>query len=140
MPDWEDILFSLLQSAGIKAYPLVSPLEAGHKGHLVYTQVIDDFFTSYEGDFVDSIIVTLDARSERYKLSRDLLGKALKALKVKGKHKSRFLLEREGYSSDYDTVTHLYRFRTNVYINPYFVPLDKLVDRSFSLSFSRSFA
>ena len=139
-PDWEEILVALLNKAGIKAYPLVSPLESNHtSGHVVYNLVTEGVYNAYEGDFVDNILISIDARSESYINARDLLKQSYEALRVLGRHRARFVLDREPTETEFDPTTRLYRFIANVYINPYYQIIDDTGNRAFSSSFSLAF-
>ena len=139
-PAWEEKLVALLNKANIQAYPLVSPLESNHAGgHVVYSLVTDEYYNSFEGNFVESVLVSLDARSEDYAEARDLLKKSYDALNKQGRHRARFVLDRDAIRTEFDSTTRLYRFIVNVSVNPYYMPKPILNDRSFSLSFSGAF-
>ena len=140
--DWEEKLHDLLPK-GVKGYPLTAPLEAEQSdGHLVYIQISEEVFNSYEGDFVDNILLSLDVRSKEYLTARDLLRDIIDGFKTRGRGGSRFLVEQEPLVVDYDNVTFLYRFLMNVRINPYYQPPVKQtgLNRAFSPAFSPAFA
>ena len=139
-PPWEEKLVALLKADGIKAYPMVSPLEADHVGgHVVYNQISERIYKGMEGSFTDTIELTIDARSEDYGTARNLLRQSIEALSVPGHSKSRFLVDRDIVNTLYDSTTEIYRFLVNIDINPYYVFLPSFGARSFGLSFSRSF-
>ena len=139
--EWEDILNKLLKKAGITCYPLTSPLEANFEtGHVVFTPITEAIYSSYEGEFVDSVQVSIDARAYAYTRAREVFNQSIQALSVIGFNSSRFLDEREPLNVLFDGTTDVYRFVSNLVVNPHYVILDDTGPRSFSLSFARSFA
>jgi len=139
--DWEENLVALLGAAGIKAYPLVAPLEADKTaGHVVYSLINDQIHNSFEGWMVDSVLVQIDARAERYPASKKLLEKCLEVLRARGKSRQVFMVEREEIDSEYNPTLDLYRRVVYIHIDPDFVLLEPINNRSFDASFSGAFA
>ena len=138
--EWEEIFVELLRRENIEAYPLVSPLEANHEdGHVVYSLNDDEVYSAYDGIYTDGVNVTIDARAEKYVVARDLLNKCVDALGLVGRHKTRFIEDREPITATQDNATGLYRFLINATLNPNYIFLEDNGRRAFSNSFSRAF-
>ena len=141
-PKWEEILETLLSKKDINAFPLVSPDAREREDNVVYTLITDGVYSGYEGEFTDNILVSIDARSVDYTTARDLLRDTFDALEVKGRNRSRFIIDREPLRIEYDSTTRIYRFIVNTFLNPYYQirPDTPLGARSFSPAFSPAFA
>ena len=122
---------------------MTSPLKADfEKGHVVYTPISEDLYHGFEGGFVDNVLVSIDARAQKYEVARDLMRRTLELLLERGRQRTPFVLEREVTITYQDTTTQLYRIVANVFLDPYYLPVIKQtgVNRAFSDAFSQGFA